>query len=78
MLSNHLLPPNISNWKTPRRIIDNCHGHQKLQEKELSQNTIRKTNHMKCEPKFSPRLKTQRCKAKTQYMLEDDSNRTLF
>jgi hypothetical protein len=35
-------------------------------------------NHKKCKPMSDPRLKTQRWKVKTRYMLEDDSNRTLF
>jgi len=38
----------------------------------------RKKNHKKWKLKFNPRLKTQTCKAKTWYMLEDDSNKTLF
>jgi hypothetical protein len=33
-----------------------------------------KKNHKKCKPKSNPRLETQRCKAKTWYMLKDDSN----
>jgi hypothetical protein len=35
-------------------------------------------NHKKCKPKSNPRLGPQKCKAKTQYMLKDDSNGTLF
>jgi hypothetical protein len=38
----------------------------------------RKTNHKKCKPKFNPKLETQKHKARTWYMLEDDSNVTLF
>jgi len=37
-----------------------------------------KTNHKKCKFKSSPRLETQRCKARTQYMLENDLNKNLF
>jgi hypothetical protein len=40
--------------------------------------TTKKTNHKKCKPKYNPRLETQICKAKTRYMLGDDSNITLF
>ncbi len=40
--------------------------------------TTKKTNHKKCKSKFNQRLKTQNRKAKTRYMLEDDSNKTLF
>jgi hypothetical protein len=35
----------------------------------------RKTNHKKCKPKSNPRLETQRRKAKTRYMLKDDSKK---
>ncbi len=38
----------------------------------------KETNHKKCKLKSNPRLETQRCKARTRYMLEDDSNKTLF
>jgi len=36
----------------------------------------RKTNHKKCKFNSNPRLETQKHKARTWYMLEDNSNRT--
>jgi len=41
-------------------------------------NTTAKTNHKKCKLKYNPRPETQRCKARTRYMLENYSNITLF
>jgi hypothetical protein len=35
-----------------------CHGHEKLQEQELSQGHIKEKNHKNCKPKSNPKLKT--------------------
>jgi len=53
-------------------------GMKNYKNKNLAKDTTRKTNHKKCKPKSNPRLKTQKRKAKTWYMLEDDSNNILF
>jgi hypothetical protein len=37
-----------------------------------------KTNHKKCKSKFNIQLETQRRKARTRCMVEDDSNKTLL
>ncbi len=54
------------------------HGDKKLQEHELNQKHNKETNHKKCKFKFNLKLKTQRCKARTWYKLEDYLNITLF
>ncbi len=59
-------------------ICSNCREHKKLQEQNKIKNTTRKTNHKKCKPKFNLRLKTQKHKVRTRYMLKNDSNITLF
>jgi hypothetical protein len=53
-------------------------GTKNYKNKNYAKHTVRKTNHKKCKPKFNPRLETQRHKAKTWYILKDDSNGTLF
>jgi hypothetical protein len=46
--------------------------------KNQAMNIIRKKTHKKCKPKFNPKLKTQRHKVRTRYMLKDDSTKFYF
>jgi hypothetical protein len=46
--------------------------------KKYAKHITRKKNPKKCKPKFIPRLEIWRRKAKTWYMLEDDSIKFLF
>jgi hypothetical protein len=41
-----------------------CHGHENLQEWELSQKHNKKKKSQKCKPKSNPRLETQICRQK--------------
>ncbi len=53
-------------------------GTKNYKNKNQTKIIIRKTNYKNCKPKFNPRPKTQIRKAKPWYMLENDSNITLF
>jgi hypothetical protein len=53
-------------------------GTKTKKNKNKANDTAREKNHKKCEPKFNPKLETQRHKARTQHLLKDDSNETLF
>jgi hypothetical protein len=58
--------------------VSHYHGHEKLQEWELSQEHSKEKNHKKYKRVSNQRLKTQSYKIRTWYMLKDDSNGTLF
>jgi hypothetical protein len=53
-------------------------GMKNYKNKNKVKDIGRKSNHKKCKPKSNPRLETQRHKTRTQYMLKDDSNKTLL
>jgi hypothetical protein len=51
-------------------VCSNYHKHEKITKIGTKLKAQpRKKNHKKCKPKSNPKLKTQRRKAKTQYML---------
>jgi hypothetical protein len=52
-------------------------NYKKIKNKK-NPKTHQEKKYKKCKLKSKPKLKTWRCKMKTYYMLEDDSNMTLF